>query len=87
VSVRTVKRVLEEEGIQKWRARKRALLAAEHAAQRPAWAKIPEDWVKGERDGVIFGDECSVVLILYGCKFHRFFFTILILCRRTFVTF
>jgi hypothetical protein len=60
VSVRTVKRVLEEEGIKKWQARKRSLLIAEHPAKRCTWAKTHKDWDNEEWEGVIFSDEWSV---------------------------
>jgi hypothetical protein len=60
VSVKTVNRVLKEVDIKKWRAKKRALLTAEHAAKRLTWAKVHKDWDKEEWEGVIFSEECSV---------------------------
>ena len=59
-SVRTIKRVLAEEDIRKWRAKKRALLTEDHVAQRLAWAKEHKNWDKADWEGVIFSDECSV---------------------------
>ena len=60
VSVRTVKRALQQENIRKWRAKKRALLKPQHAADRLAWALKHQDWDKKQWGGVIFTDECSV---------------------------
>lgn len=59
-SIRTIKRILREADIRKWRAKKRAMLTPAHVASRLAWALKYKDWTEEEWEGVIFSDECSV---------------------------
>ena len=53
----TLKRILHDNGILNWRAKKRPHLTAAHAAQRLAFAytHLTTDWSR-----VIFSDECSI---------------------------
>jgi hypothetical protein len=60
VTERTIKNLLNEMGLQRWKQRGRLALKPQHAAKRFAWARtyahfISEDWVK-----VRWTDECSV---------------------------
>ena len=56
----TIYRLLEEEGIINWLAKKRPLLTPELAAKRYAWTLKHESWGFEEWATVIWSDECSV---------------------------
>lgn len=60
VSTRTIQRRLREEGIQKWRAVKRALLTENHAKDRLRWAKEHQHWTLEDWAKVIWSDESTV---------------------------
>lgn len=66
VSIHTVQHALKEEGVQKWKAAKRAFLTDDHAAQRFAWAKKYQHFMHDDWEAVLFSDECSVERAAYG---------------------
>lgn len=55
-----MKRALKEEDIWKWRAKKRAMLTEEHAAQRLAWTRQYKKYTRKDWEAVLFSDERSV---------------------------
>jgi len=60
LSVSTVRRRLREDGIQKWRAVKRALLTKHHAKQRLEWARQWEHLTTDDWKRVIWSDESRI---------------------------
>jgi transposase len=60
VSVKTVYRLLKEEGITNWIYQKRPLLTPEVAGKRYAWALAHENWGFDKWAKIIWSDECSV---------------------------
>ena len=56
----TIYRLLKEEGITNWLAKKRPLLTPEHAALRYEWALRHQNWDWDDWAKVIWSDECSV---------------------------
>ena len=53
-------RLLKEEGITHWLAKKRPLLTPEVAAKRYAWAKEHKNWSWNEWSKIIWSDKCSL---------------------------
>jgi len=60
VSKSTLYRMLKDEGITNWLARKRPLLTPEVAAKRLRWAKLHQNWTWDEWRLIIWSDECSL---------------------------
>src|SRR5579859_1573388 len=60
VSIQTMRRRLQEEGIRKWRAVKRPLLTQKHANERLAWARAHRNWTVDDWKRVIWSDETAV---------------------------
>ena len=56
----TTHRRLQEAGIRKWRAVKRALLTQKHADKRLKWAKAHHHWTVEDWMHVLWSDECAV---------------------------
>ena len=56
----TLYRMLKEEGITNWLARKRPLITPEVAAKRLQWAKKHQNWSWEEWSKIIWSDECSL---------------------------
>ena len=60
VSHDTIYRMLKEQGITNWIAKKRPLLTPENAGLRYQWALRHENWKYEDWEKVIWSDECSV---------------------------
>ena len=60
VSKKTLYRMLKDEGISNWLAKKRPLITPEVAAKRLRWAKKYKDWSWDEWCKMIWSDECSL---------------------------
>ena len=60
LSIRTVKRMLRNENVRKWKAAKRPKLTEDRAAKRLAWAMAHADWTEEDFRSVLWSDECSV---------------------------
>jgi len=56
----TIYRILKQNNITNWRAKKRPALTEEHAALRLAWAKEHKDWTEDQWSYMLWSDECSV---------------------------
>jgi len=59
LSTKTVQRILDRNGILRWRAKKRPALTKEHVVKRLAWAKARENWTKDDFRNHMWSDECS----------------------------
>jgi hypothetical protein len=57
LSIRTV---LRNENVRKWKAAKRPKLTKNRAAKRLAWAMTHADWTEEDFKSVLWSDECSV---------------------------
>ena len=60
VSIRTLQRRLQTDGIRKWRAVKRALLTEKHAKNRLRWARKHQHWTAEDWAKVIWSDESAI---------------------------
>jgi transposase len=60
VSTSTLSRMLKEEGITNWLAKKRPLLKPEHVAKRLKFCKEHVNWTWDEWRLIIWSDECSL---------------------------
>jgi IS30 family transposase len=60
VSQSTLYRMLKDEGITNWLAKKRPLITPEVAAKRLKWAKKHQNWTWDEWSLIIWSDECSL---------------------------
>ena len=60
ISIQTIRRRLREAGIQKWRAKKRALLTKKQAAQRYKWAKEHRHFARDDFALFMFSDESLI---------------------------
>ena len=60
VSLQTMRRRLQEEGIRKWKAMKRPLLTLKHAKERLAWAKAHQHWTVDDWKRIIWSDESAI---------------------------
>ena len=56
----TIYRVLKQNGITNWRAKKRPLLTPEHAGLRLRWAEAHINWSEEQWSKILWSDECSV---------------------------
>jgi Transposase len=56
----TVYKLLKEEGISKWLAKKRPLLTPQVVTKRLAWAKAHANWTWDKWCKIIWSDECSL---------------------------
>lgn len=59
-STRTIRRLLREHNIVRWRRKRRFALTPEHAAARLVWARAHKDWTVDQWRIVMWSDECSV---------------------------
>jgi transposase len=59
ISTRTIKRILRDNGILSWRAKRRPALTPEVAAKRLEWAKFRKDWPAERFYNIMWSDECS----------------------------
>jgi transposase len=60
ISIQTIRRRLHEAGIQKWRAKQRALLNTSHAAQRYKWAKEHRHLTRDDFAFILYTDESLI---------------------------
>ena len=56
----TLARILKENGISNWLAKKRSFLTADAVKKRLQWALEHADWTLEEWTTIIWSDECSV---------------------------
>jgi hypothetical protein len=56
----TLKTILKEYGISKWRAAKRPFLTQDHANKRRVWGTLHLEWEQEQWNCIIWSDECSV---------------------------
>lgn len=57
---RTIRRLLREMGLRKWRQHRRPELTDEHARKRLQWARAHEDFMVEDWARVVWSDECTI---------------------------
>ena len=60
ISIQTIRRRLDEVGIQKWRAKQRPMLNSHHAARRYKWAKEHKHLTRDDFAFILYTDETLV---------------------------